>query len=285
MPYANCLEMLKDAQQKGYGVPMFNVLDYESAAWVIEVAGEEGMPVEIGFYPGFAPSFDPVVAALTVKELASRVKAPIGLHLDHSPSFDVIAPFLKHWDSVMIDGSSLPYEENLKITAEVVKICHAMNISVEAELGHVGSASNLDDIQNADHFTSPEQAKEFVEATGCDSLAIAIGNAHGAYVAMPNLDFDRLAAIRKAVDIPLVLHGGSGIPDEQFSRCAEMGMSKFNVFTDLNVAYAEAVKNYIDENGTGRGMLGVMMGAKEATKELIRHKMRMLNPKGLHLYQ
>ncbi|MDD4797552.1 MAG: class II fructose-bisphosphate aldolase [Eubacteriales bacterium] len=284
MPYANCLEILKDAQAKGYGVPMFNVLDYESAAWVIEVAGEEGMPVEIGFYPGFAPSFDPVVAALTVRELASRVKAPVGLHLDHSPNFATIAPFLKHWDSVMIDGSSLPYEENVKVTAEVVNICHPMGISVEAELGHVGSGSSVDDIQNSDHYTSPEQAAEFVERTGCDSLAVAIGNAHGHYVAAPNLDFDRLAKIRAAIDIPLVLHGGSGIPDEQFGKCAVMGMSKFNVFTDLNVGYAEAIKKVIDEKGTSRGMLGAMLGAKEATKEVIRHKMRILNPKGLRLY-
>lgn len=284
MPYANCLEILKDAQAKGYGVPMFNVLDYESAAWVIEVAGEEGMPVEIGFYPGFAPSFDPVVAALTVKELASRVKAPIGLHLDHSPSYEVIAPFLKHWDSVMIDGSSLPYEENVKVTTQVVSICHPMGVSVEAELGHVGSGASLDDIQNPDHYTSPDQAAEFVERTGCDSLAVAIGNAHGHYVAAPNLDFDRLSKIRAAIDIPLVLHGGSGIPDEQFGKCAVMGMSKFNVFTDLNGAYLRAVQKAIEETGAKRGMLGVMLAAKNDTKELIRHKMHILNPKGLRLY-
>ncbi|MDD3244054.1 MAG: class II fructose-bisphosphate aldolase [Eubacteriales bacterium] len=285
MAYANCLQILKDAQAKGYGVPMFNVLDYESAAWVIEVAGEEGMPVEVGFFHGFAPSFDPIAAALTVKEMASRVKAPIGLHLDHTPDYKTIAPFLKNWDSVMIDGSSLPYEENLALTKSVVEICHPMGVSVEAELGHVGSGASLDDIQNPDHYTDPKKAAEFVAATGCDSLAIAIGNAHGQYVAAPNLDFGRLAEVRAAVDVPLVLHGGSGIPDEQFSKCAAMGMSKFNVFTDLNMGYVEAVKKAIAAGADKRGMLGVMLAAKEETKEVIRHKMRILNPNDLHLYR
>lgn len=274
-------EIYKDGREKGYGTPMINVINYETIKWAIQAAEEEGMPLLIGLFPGFTKNLDMEACYLITKMYAQRVKAPIALHVDHSPSLDVIAPYLRYFDSVMIDGSSLPYEENLRVTKEVVQMCRKMDVDVEAELGHVGSASSLDDIQNADHYTNPKQAAEFVEQTGCSSLAVAIGNAHGNYVAMPNLDFTRLKEIREAVDIPLVLHGGSGIPDDQFTRCAAMGMSKFNIFTDYNNAYGDACAKYIAEGG--KGAFNMMLSCEEACRALVQHKIRMVNPKGIRV--
>ena len=160
-------------------------------------------------------------------------------------------------------------------------IAHQMGIVVEAELGKVGNAGNANDVNNPDNYTDVKQAVEFVERTGCDSLAIAIGNAHGNYIATPNLSFERLRELRAALDLPLVLHGGSGIPDDQFGRCALEGMSKFNIFTEYNMALSNAMKASLDKGN--KGGLQVLCDCKDACKELVKHKINMVNPKGLRL--
>jgi len=281
MPYVSPMEIYADGREKGYGVPMINVVNYEMIQWAIDAAEDMGMPILIGFHPDFSWNMDPECMATVTKLLAARAKVPVALHLDHSPSLDVIAKYLKWFDSVMIDGSSLPYEENVAITAETAHFCHKMGVCVEAELGHVGDATSLDDIQNADHYTQVDQCVDFIARTGCDSLAIAIGNAHGSYVASPNLDFERLQAIRKAVDIPLVLHGGSGIPSDQFTRCVTEGMSKFNVFTDYDNCFSGAVKRVLDEKDIG--MFRTLLAVAEPCRELVRQKIALLNPKGLRV--
>ena len=284
MAIARVGEIYKDGLEKGYGTPMINVASYEMIKWAIQAAEEEGMPILIGMHLAFTRNLDMEAAYLLTKMYAERVKVPVAFHLDHTPSIKEIGPLLKFFDSVMVDGSSLPYEDNVRVSKEGVDGCKWMGKEVEADLGHVGSGSSLDDIQNADHYTNPQQAAEFVERTGCNSLAIAIGNAHGAYVAAPNLDFERLKEIRKAVDIPLVLHGGSGIPDEQFTKCAELGMSKFNIFTDYNVGFAKAAKAYLSQDGVEkRGALSMLLACEEPCREIIRHKIRMVNPKGLRV--
>lgn len=281
MAFVRTDEIYADAVKKGYGVAMINVINYEMIKWAIEAAEEEGMPLLIGLFPGFTANLDMEACYLLTKMYAERVKAPIAIHLDHSPSLDVIAKYLKYYNSVMIDGSSLPYEENVKITREVVDVCKKMGVVVEAELGHVGSGASLDDIQNTDRYTNPAQAAEFIERTGCNALAVAIGNAHGNYIATPNLDFNRLKEIRAAVDIPLVLHGGSGIPDEQFTECARIGMCKFNIFTDYNMVYSNACKAYLDKEN--KGAFAMMLACADPCRELIRHKIRMINPKGIRV--
>ncbi len=282
MPYVSTMEIFKDGLAKGYGTPMFNCINYEMIRWCIEVAEEERMPVIIGHYFGFETNMDPAVSKMVTKYYAEKAKVPVALHLDHCPSASICYGRMKHFRSVMIDGSHYDFEENVRITKDVVRVAHQMGIVVEAELGKVGSAAKLEDISNPDNYTDVMQAIEFVERTKCDSLAVSIGNAHGTYVSAPNLAFDRLKELRSALDLPLVLHGGSGIPDEQFGRCAVEGMSKFNVFTDFNLALGSGIIKSYEEKGN-KGGLTMLVDAREGCKEVIRHKMRMVNPKGLHV--
>ena len=260
---------------------MFNCINYEMIRWAIEAAEEVGMPVLIGHYFGFETNMDPAVAEMVTKYYASKAKVPVAFHLDHCPTAEICISRMKHFDSVMIDGSHYDFEENVRLTKEVVDIAHQMGIVVEAELGKVGNAGNANDVNNPDNYTDVKQAVEFVERTGCDSLAIAIGNAHGNYIATPNLSFERLRELRAALDLPLVLHGGSGIPDDQFGRCALEGMSKFNIFTEYNMALSNAMKASLDKGN--KGGLQVLCDCKDACKELVKHKINMVNPKGLRL--
>lgn len=284
MPYVSTMEIFQDGLKQGYGTPMFNCINYEMIRWAIEAAEEVGMPVLIGHYFGFETNMDPAVAEMVTKYYASKAKVPVAFHLDHCPTAEICISRMKHFDSVMIDGSHYDFEENVRLTKEVVDIAHQMGIVVEAELGKVGNAGNANDVNNPDNYTDVKQAVEFVERTGCDSLAIAIGNAHGNYIATPNLSFERLRELRAALDLPLVLHGGSGIPDEQFTKCAELGMSKFNIFTDYNVGFAKAAKAYLSQDGVEkRGALSMLLACEEPCREIIRHKIRMVNPKGLRV--
>ncbi|MBQ6969754.1 MAG: class II fructose-bisphosphate aldolase, partial [Synergistaceae bacterium] len=159
-----------------------------------------------------------------------------------------VQAFRAGYTSIMIDGSKLAFKENIALTKSVAEICHAGKIPVEAELGRVGGKE--DDLNNGDNnpYTDPKEAAEFVEKTGCDSLAVAVGTAHGVYKGVPQINFDVLGKIRELVDIPLVLHGTSGVPDDQVMRCVSMGMCKVNYATDLRIAYTYGVKKYIQEN-------------------------------------
>lgn len=279
MPYVSTMEIYKDGLAKGYSTPMFNCINYEMIRWAIETADEVGMPVLIGHFYGFENNMDPAIAEMVTKHYAAKAKVPVAFHLDHCPTAEICISRMKYFDSVMVDGSHYDFEENVRLTKQVVDIAHQMGIVVEAELGKVGNAGNADDVNNPDTYTDVAQAVEFVERTGCDSLAIAIGNAHGSYIAMPNLAFDRLKELRTALDLPLVLHGGSGIPDDQFGRCALEGMSKFNIFTEYNMALSDAMKVSLD--GGAKGGLKVLCDCKEACKQVVRHKLEILNPKGL----
>ena len=281
MPYVSTMEIYQDGLKKGYGTPMFNCINYEMIRWAIEAAEEEGMPVLIGHYFGFETSMDPAIAEMVTKHYAAKAKVPVAFHLDHCPTTDICLERMKHFDSVMVDGSHHSFEENVAMTKYIVDIAHKMGVVVEAELGKVGNAGDINDISNPDTYTDVAQAVEFVERTGCDSLAIAIGNAHGNYVAKPNLAFDRLKELREALNIPLVLHGGSGIPDDQFGRCAVEGVTKFNIFTDYNYALSNAMAASL---ATGnKGGLKVLCDCKEACKDLVKQKIRIVNPKGLRV--
>ena len=184
--------------------------------------------------------------------------------------------------SVMVDGSALPYEENLALTAAVVRTANVFGVDVEAELGHVGSGENEDDIVNTGHYTDPDQAADFVERTGCGSLAIAVGNAHGPYVKVPNLDMDRIRAIRSRVKVPLVLHGCSGIPHDQLRESVRLGMSKFNIATEYFQACCQSVAGAMEAGAKG-GLPGLMEEAAQGAVDFVRGKMRLLNPNGFSL--
>jgi ketose-bisphosphate aldolase len=284
VPIEKITTILKDAEKHRYGVAAFNIFNYETIAWAIKAAHEERMPVIIQFYPGFERFIPMGVVTSITKELAAKVDIPVGLHLDHSDNFDdAIRGAHSGFPSIMIDGSRLDFHENVKLTTQVVKAAHEIGVEVEAELGHVGSGSNLDDFTNNTHFTDPADAVRFMESTEVDSLAISVGNGHGHYVSTPSLDFSRIEEIHKSLSIPLVMHGGSDIPDDQLQRSVNCGMSKFNIATEYNRSFYHAMKQVMDES-RGRGyMFGCINQAEEQVKNFIKDKIRTLNPNSYRL--
>jgi len=271
-------KILKDAEENSYGVAAFNIFNYETIAWVIETAEEEGKPVLIQFYPGFKDYISFKVVTGIVKELSAKVKVPIGLHLDHSFSYDEIVQGIKDgFPSVMIDASKEEYRENVEQTSKVVEYAHKEGIDVEAELGHVGSGANKEDFKSRDFFTGVDEAVRFIEETGADSLAVSIGNAHGYYAEKPELDFELLTDIKENTDIPLVLHGGSGIPDKQLKEAARIGISKFNIATEYFKTFYDEVNKHTANLEEGN-YFETMNQVKSGVKEFIKYKMRLLNP-------
>jgi ketose-bisphosphate aldolases len=269
-------KILMEADKKGTAVIGFDTLNYESVAWLIDVAEEEQIPVIQMFYPTFASYIPFEVFASTVKQLAARVEVSIGLHLDHSRSYDEILQAIKAgFTSVMFDGSALPYEENIRITSKVVEAAHAMGVDVEAELGLVGVASKVEDFKDTNLYTKPAEAKEFIERTGVDSLAIAMGSAHGNYITVPKLDLERLKEINSIIDTPLVLHGGTGIPDEQLIKAFKLGINKLNVGTEVFQTLYAKTKEIIDMDTPKLDYVGLMMQLKPVMKEYYRTKIQI----------
>lgn len=235
-------EILTDAQNKKYGVGMFNTVNLEMARAIIGAAEEEKSPVIIALAEVHIPYGDMDTLAPIMTKCAREAKVPVAIHFDHGMSFTNILKAMRlGFSSVMYDGSTLHYEENIAKTQEVVKIAHALGVSVEAELGHVGGAEGGGEDGYEAYYTKVEEASDFVQRTGIDALAVAIGTAHGEYRIKPQLDIARLEAIYEAVKMPLVLHGGSGLSDDDFRNCIKSGISKVNIFTDMSVAALKAV--------------------------------------------
>lgn len=247
MPLVTSKQMLLDAQKGGYAIGAFNAENMEMVKAIIKAAEELKAPVMIQTTPSTVKYASLQMFVGMVAAEARDAKVPVCLHLDHGSSFELAVQAVKEgYTSVMIDGSKLPFEENIDVSARVVSVAHPNNIPVEAELGKVGGKE--DDLEAvADTNTDPMEAKEFVEKTGIDSLAVAIGTAHGFYVGTPVLDKERLSEIRKVVDIPLVLHGASGLSDEDVMDCVKRGICKVNFATELRVAYTDAGKALLKE--------------------------------------
>lgn len=277
-------EILEHATKHKYGVPAINVFNYETVKWAIEAAEMERLPIIIQMYPGFHKHIDLKYVADFSKDMAEKSSVPVAVHLDHSNTFEIAVSGIRDgFPSVMIDGSSLGFEENAAVTKEVVKVARVFGVDVEAELGHVGSGAKLDDIVNRDNYTSVEQAVEFVERTGCDSLAIAVGNAHGVYIKEPSLDFDRIKAIRSCVSIPLVLHGCSDIPDAQIQESVNLGLSKFNIATEYDRAFYQAISKNINPEEKKGSFFQLQTTASDMVKEFVVSKLRLLNPNNYSL--
>ena len=243
-------ELLLDAQRKKYAVGAFNVENMEMVLAVVSAAEETRSPIIMQTTPGTLKFAGIDMYFANIKAAAERASVPVACHLDHGNTFEVaVQAFHAGYTSIMIDGSKLPFPENIALTKSVVDMCHAANIPVEAELGRVGGKEDsLDNTRTLNPFTNPEEAREFVARTGCDFLAVAIGTAHGVYKGVPQVNFEVLGKIRELVSIPLVLHGTSGVPDDQVIRCVSMGMCKVNYATDLRIAYTEGVKEYMQAN-------------------------------------
>ena len=272
-------DILRDAFKKGYGIAAINVFNYETINLAIKNAEEIQKPLIVAFYPGWKEFIDIEMVAAIFKPLASKVKIPVGLHLDHCTDFDEIRLAMDcGYSSVMYDGSLLPFDENVKNTAQVVKEAKARGIDVEAELGQVGLADNVDNFENSEMFTTPEDAKIFLERTDCSSLAVAVGNAHGNYARLPNLDIPRIQAIRDIINIPLVLHGGSGIPDKQVQAAVKAGIAKMNVATEYHNAYYRAVLDYDKLKGKAKDMFFCSCDIRSNVLKFLDYKVKLLNP-------
>ena len=284
MPLAKVKDLLVHAQEHGYGVPAINVFDYNSIKFAAMAAEEARMPLIIQYFPGFdvhAPLAD--IRDIAVA-FARRASVPIAVHLDHSRSFEIAVSGLgAGFPSVMVDGSALPYEENVSLTAEVARCAHAMGVDVEAELGHVGVGMNLEDMTDAARFTDPDQAVDFVSRTGADSLAIAVGNAHGNYIRTPELDFDRIRKLREVLDIPLVMHGGSDIPDDQLARAVRCGMSKFNIATEYQRAFYNNMKEFFADGSNAGAYFKALRAIERPCIDCVKSKIDVLNPDGYRL--
>ncbi|MBQ7219428.1 MAG: class II fructose-bisphosphate aldolase [Synergistaceae bacterium] len=275
-------ELLLDAQRNKYAVGAFNVENMEMVLAVMAAAEETKSPVIMQTTPGTLKFAGIDMYFANIKAAAERASVPVVCHLDHGNSFaTAVQAFHAGYTSIMIDGSKLPFPENISLTKSVVDICHAANIPVEAELGRVGGKEDgLDNTATINPFTNPEEAREFVNRTGCDSLAVAIGTAHGIYKGTPQVNFEVLGKIRKIVHIPLVLHGTSGVPDDQVIQCVSMGMCKVNYATDLRIAYTNGVKNYMKDNPNGfdpkkYGAFGI-----EEVKRYVIDRMRVIGSCG-----
>lgn len=272
-------ELLQHATEHHYGVAAINTINYETISCAIAAAEAERVPVIIQFYPGFDQYIPLSHIAYMAKDLARKASVPVAVHLDHSASYEIAVGGIRDgFPSVMVDGSARPFEENLAMTKAVVETAAVFGVDVEAELGHVGNAQILDDLTNADHLTDPDKAVEFVEKTGCGSLAIAVGNAHGNYIQTPNLNFDRIRELRKAVSIPLVLHGCSGIPDEQMQEAVNLGLSKFNIATEYFTAMYRSLDRGIETSGHDGNGVQLLFTARQGMIDFVASKMRLLNP-------
>ena len=243
-------EIMLDAQRNKYAVGAFNVENMDMVLAVMSAAEETKSPVIMQTTPGTLKYAGAEMYFANIRAAAERSNIPVACHLDHGNSFTLaVQAFHAGYTSIMIDGSKLPFEANIALTKSVVDLCHAANIPVEAELGRVGGKEDdLDNTRTVNPYTDPKEAAEFVERTGCDFLAVGIGTAHGVYKGTPQINFDVLSEIRKVVDIPLVLHGTSGVPDDQVIKCVSMGMCKVNYATDLRIAFTHGIKEYLSGN-------------------------------------
>lgn len=275
MPLVTSEKMLLDAQKGCYAVGAFNVENMEMVKAVLAAAEELKAPVMLQTTPGTIKYGTVETYAAIVKAEAEKVSVPVCLHLDHGDSFELAVQAMKAgYTSVMIDGSHEDFENNIAITKKVVDVAKAIGIPVEAELGKVGGKE--DDLEaDADTNTDPVEAKEFVERTGVSSLAVAIGTAHGFYVGTPVFDKPRVSAIKEVVPVPLVLHGASGLSEEDVKECVERGMCKVNFATELRAAYTAAVKKLLEENPETYDPKKLGIVGMEAVKEQVMLRMKM----------
>ena len=273
----NLTDVLKKAQEGHYAVGLFNATDSDMLEAVIDAAEELRSPVIVGTAQVLLPYGELKLIAPSMIAAAKRASVPVVVHFDHGLTFERCIEALKlGFTSIMFDGSAGNANDNLRDTAEIVRICHAFGASVEGEIGHVGMAESGDgDVR--DMYTTPEEAVSFSDATGVDALAIAIGTAHGVYKAKPHLDICRLKEIRAALNTPLVLHGGSGLTDQDFRNTIEAGITKVNIHTDLCLAGLAAIRSGIEE---GLDYLSLRQRKVEAIKAEVKKKLTLFGCDG-----
>jgi ketose-bisphosphate aldolase len=267
--------MLKKAQDEGYAVGLFDAHSYEGVTAILAAAVDQRSPVII------APQVNPRgPAADLVRGLVADVPVPVAIELDHGRSFELVMECIRGgFTDVMIDASILPYEGNVALTKQVVAAAHAVSMGVEAEIGHVGRGTAYDDVEaRTATFTTPEDAVRFVSDTEVDILAVAIGSAHGMYRGTPELDLARLRQIRSAVDVPLVLHGGSGLSDDDFRAAIADGIAKINIYTNMALAAVDAMRESLKDPEVRYRQ--VQQAAEGAIKGVVEHCMQVFGSSG-----
>lgn len=281
-------EILKDAKERKYAVGAFNVPNLETLQAVIASAEEMNVPVIVQHAQVHESIISIDEIGPMMLDYAKRASVPVCVHLDHGASFDYCIKAIKYgFTSVMYDASTKSYEENVQETREVVKAAHSVGVDVEAELGHMlnskvgggegrNSVSLNDFASEDDCYTNPEQAKDFVEKTGVDALAISFGTSHGVYLTEPVLDLDRITLIKNKIDIPFVMHGGSGVSDEDFKKAISKGIAKINYYTYSALAGGKAVRDFVEKTPEGELFFhDVSEVAKCAIKENVKTAMKV----------
>lgn len=276
---ASTWELLEKAQKKGYAIGAFNIYNLEGVQAVVDAAESLQSPAMLQLHPsalGYGKS--PLVALCL--EAARASKMPIAVHLDHSTSAEDIQMALSAGiSSIMADGSPLPYAENLAFTREMTQVAHAQGAAVEAEIGRIsGTEDGLTIAEKEAKMTDPNQAAEFVQATQVDALAVTIGNVHGKYQGEPKLDFERLAAIRQLVALPLVLHGASGLPEAMIEQSIQLGVCKFNVNTEVREAYLDVIKS--SNSLSSPDLLELMQKSVTAMQAVVAQKLQLFGSVG-----
>lgn len=277
-------EVLLPAKKGKYAVGLFNAVNLELARGIIAAAEATQSPVIMGTAEVLLPYGPLEEVSYYLIPMAKKANVPVVIHLDHGLKKETCLKALElGFSSIMYDCSTDSYEDNVKKVKEMADIAHSYGATIEGELGHVGDNegsaegdSNLEDPSK--YYTDPAVAKDFVEKTGVDALAIAVGTAHGAYKLPPKLDFERIRTIADNVAVPLVLHGGSGLKDSDFSRAIAEGISKVNIFTDINVAAVEAEFRHFD--CMGKGLIDLIPAAVEAVKQETAKKMKLFSSVG-----
>lgn len=275
-------EVLQDAKRGGYAVGQFNFSTLEFAQATMEAALQERAPIILGVTEGGIRHMGVELAAAVGRTVAKLVDVPVVLHLDHGSSFELVMRCIKAgFSSVMFDGSRYPLEENIRITREIVHVAHQMGVSVEAEVGVIGGVEDDRRVDDDDALvTDPKDALRVYEETGVDSMAIAVGNAHGMYKSVPNIRTDVIAATAALVPIPLVLHGGSGIPDSLIKAAIAAGCCKINVSTELQLAFTSTMRDVLQKDPGLQDSRKCLGPAREAIKHIVVEKMRLFGISG-----
>lgn len=276
MQLVSMKELMDHAFANNYAVPAFNVCNMEMMRGVLETAAELRSPVILGIHPHEVAYFGNAATAVAVAtSLAAQFEGKFAIHLDHGGSLNEVMHCVRGgFSSVMFDGSPLPLEENISITKKIVELTRPIGVTVEAEIGTIGMTSEFGEkLENA-HLSDPVSAQRLAE-TGIDCLAVAIGNAHGWYDGVPKLEFELLETIVQRVKIPLVLHGGSGIPVESIRRAIRMGIAKVNVGIALRQAFINEMKDFMEKNPEETGVMSILGSAKDKMKVPVKQYMEM----------
>ncbi|KPC75770.1 MULTISPECIES: class II fructose-1,6-bisphosphate aldolase [Laceyella] len=282
MPLVSMNHFLPQAKKEGFAVGQFNVNNLEYFQAITEAAKEERSPLIFGASEGAIRYVGLNNIVALAKVAAEESGLPIALHLDHGSSFEMVMKCIRAgFSSVMFDGSHYPFEENIRLTKKVVEAAHAVGVSVEGELGTIGGVEDDLDVAEEDAtLANPEQAIRFWEETRVDAMAIAVGTAHGMYKGEPKIRYDIIEKVAKNIDAPIVLHGGSGVPDESIKKAVSLGVGKINVNTENQVAQVQVIRELLDKNPDMIDPRKYLGPSREAIKEVVKGKMRLFGSSG-----